>query len=117
MSYVIVEKCLGERYATCVAVCPVDCIHPGEYKGEVFMIINPEECIDCGACVPACPVVAIYDSIDSTPSSQKALVGANDVYRSGDADAVAKAVGMVQSHMETHPDLMAIDPKERQGSH
>ena len=41
MPYVINEKCLGERYASCVAVCPVDCIYPGEYKGEEFMVIDP----------------------------------------------------------------------------
>ena len=66
MSYVITGKCLGERYATCVAVCPVDCIHPGEYQGQEFMIIDPEECIDCGACEPACPVTAIFPE-DNVP--------------------------------------------------
>ena len=44
MAYVITEKCVGERYATCVEVCPVDCIHPGEYNGEVFMVIHPDNC-------------------------------------------------------------------------
>ena len=67
MSYVIIDKCLGERYATCVAVCPVDCIHPGDYKGEQFMIIDPEECIDCGACLPECPVGAIVESEEQSP--------------------------------------------------
>ncbi|PIQ87457.1 MAG: ferredoxin [Candidatus Omnitrophica bacterium CG11_big_fil_rev_8_21_14_0_20_45_26] len=64
MAHVITEKCLGERYGSCVAVCPVDCIHPGEYKGEVFMIIDPETCIDCGACIPECPINAIVGSVD-----------------------------------------------------
>ena len=67
MSYVIVDKCLGERYATCVAVCPVDCIHPGEYQGEPFMIIDPEECIDCGACLPECPIEAIVETEEESP--------------------------------------------------
>jgi ferredoxin len=67
MSYVITGKCLGERYATCVAVCPVDCIHPGEYKGEEFMIIDPEECIDCGACLPDCPIDAIVETEEQSP--------------------------------------------------
>jgi len=71
MSYVITEKCLGERYSSCVSVCPVDCIHPGDYKGEVFMIINPETCIDCGACVPECPIDAIVDSVDKDPEYGK----------------------------------------------
>lgn len=59
MAYIIGEKCLGEQYASCVDVCPVDCIHPGEYKGETFMIIDPEVCIDCGLCQPECPIDAI----------------------------------------------------------
>ena len=42
MPYIITEKCLGERYATCVSVCPVDCIKPGDYQGEEFMIICEE---------------------------------------------------------------------------
>jgi ferredoxin len=67
VSYVITEKCLGERYATCVAVCPVDCMHPGEYKGEVFLIIDPEECIDCGACLPECPIEAIVETEEESP--------------------------------------------------
>jgi ferredoxin len=82
-----------------------------------MLFIHPEECIDCGACVPACPVAAIYDSIDSTPSSQKQLVSANDVYRGGDPDAVAKAAALVQTHVEANAELMAIDPKERQAAH
>ena len=62
MSYVIVEKCLGERYAVCATVCPVECIHPGDYKGQPFMIIDPEVCISCGLCLPECPVGAIVAS-------------------------------------------------------
>jgi ferredoxin len=67
VSYVITGKCLGERYATCVAVCPVDCIHPGEYQGQEFMIIDPEECIDCGACLPECPIEAIVETEEESP--------------------------------------------------
>ncbi|KAA3605176.1 MAG: ferredoxin family protein [Planctomycetota bacterium] len=61
MPFVIGEKCLGERYATCVEVCPVECIHPGQYQGQDFMIIDPEECIDCAVCKPECPVDAIFE--------------------------------------------------------
>lgn len=71
MSYVIKEDCLGERYATCVDVCPVNCIYPGEYKNEVFMVIDPEICIDCGACLPECPVEAIVASEDEAPDWAK----------------------------------------------
>jgi ferredoxin len=67
MPYVITDKCLGERYATCVAVCPVDCIHPGDYQGEEFMIIDPDACIDCSLCLPECPIGAIVASEDESP--------------------------------------------------
>lgn len=71
MTYVIIEKCLGEQYGDCVEVCPVDCIHPGPYQGQVFMIIDPKECIDCGACIPACPIDAIVDAADKDPAYAK----------------------------------------------
>lgn len=71
MTYVIGEKCLGERYATCVDVCPVNCIYPGEYKGEEFMVIDPEICIDCDSCLPECPIEAIMTSEDENPEWAK----------------------------------------------
>jgi len=64
---VITEVCLGERYATCVAVCPVDCIKPGEYAGQEFMVILPDVCIDCGLCLPECPIGAIVDNEAESP--------------------------------------------------
>ena len=67
MAYVIADKCLGEQYAQCVSACPVECIYPGTYKGEPFMVIDPELCISCGACQPQCPVLAIVDSEDAAP--------------------------------------------------
>jgi ferredoxin len=62
MAFVITEKCLGERYASCMQVCPVYCIYPGEYEGKVLAVIDPKLCIDCAACVPECPVEAIVES-------------------------------------------------------
>ena len=67
MAYVITDKCLGERYATCVEVCPVDCIHPGDYRDEVFMVIPPDNCIDCELCKPACPIDAIVETEEDSP--------------------------------------------------
>ena len=105
----------------CVDVCPVDCIHPrkdeAEFAPATMLYIHPEECIDCGACVPACPVTAIYDSPDSVPASQKDLVEANEVYRAGDADAVSRAEGIVNQHVSAHADLMAVAPAERAAAH
>lgn len=64
MAFVITNKCLDERYADCVEVCPVECIHPVDYQGKPFMIIDPDVCIDCGVCLPECPIGAIVASID-----------------------------------------------------
>ncbi|MFT5206832.1 MAG: ferredoxin [Candidatus Omnitrophota bacterium] len=73
MAHVITEKCLGERYAACAAVCPVSSIHPGEYQGKIFMVIDPESCIDCGVCLPECPV----DSIVSATSENEEFAKIN----------------------------------------
>jgi len=65
MTYVITQPCIGVKDASCVDVCPVDCIHPapGEegFDTAEQLYINPDECIDCGACEPACPVTAIFE--------------------------------------------------------
>lgn len=60
MPHVIAEPCIGVKDQSCTQVCPVECIYDG---GDQFYI-NPDECIDCGACVPACPVSAIYPEED-----------------------------------------------------
>lgn len=65
MTYVIAEPCVNTKDTACVEVCPVDCIHPTkndpEFEKETMLYINPDECIDCGACGPECPVDAIFD--------------------------------------------------------
>ncbi len=102
-------------------VCPVDCIHPrkdeAEFAQATMLYIHPEECIDCGACVPACPVAAIYESIDATPSHQKDLIEANAVYRNGDPDTMAQAEAIVKKHVADHADIMAVPAAERQAAH
>lgn len=55
MTYVITDECVKCKYTDCVEVCPVDCF----YEGEFMLVINPDECIDCGVCVPDCPIDAI----------------------------------------------------------
>ena len=121
MPFVITDPCINTKDTACVDVCPVDCIHPRkdepEFATATMLYIHPEECIDCGACVPACPVAAIYDSTESTPKSQGSLIEANAIYRSGDPDAVAKAEAIVKAHIEAHPDLMGIAPEERAAAH
>jgi len=121
MAFVITDPCIGTKDAACVDVCPVDCIHPRkdepEFAQATMLYIHPDECIDCGACVPACPVAAIYDSPESTPASQKALIEANSVFRAGDADAFATAEALVQSHVAAHAELMGVAPAERAADH
>ena len=58
MTYIVTERCASSRYTDCVADCPVDCFY--EIQDPHMLIINPDECIDCDACVPLCPVNAIY---------------------------------------------------------
>ena len=60
MTYVVTESCIKCKYTDCVEVCPVDCFH----EGPNFLVIDPEECIDCTLCVPECPVDAIYAEDD-----------------------------------------------------
>jgi len=55
MTYVVNEACIRCKYMDCVEVCPVDCF----YEGENMLVINPDECIDCGVCEPECPAEAI----------------------------------------------------------
>jgi len=57
MSFIIGSKCIDVKDRACIDACPVDCI----YEMVTQMVINPEECIDCGACIPACPVEAIWE--------------------------------------------------------
>ena len=63
MTFVVTDNCQRCRFTDCVAVCPVDCFH-----GDAEMLyIDPNECIDCGACVPECPVEAIFAAEDVPP--------------------------------------------------
>ena len=121
MTFVITDPCINTKDTACVDVCPVDCIHPRkdepEFEQATMLYIHPDECIDCGACVPACPVSAIYDSPESTPESQKQLVEANAVYRAGEPDAVARAEAIAQAHIAAHPELMAVPPADRAAKH
>jgi ferredoxin len=56
MTFVVTENCIKCKYMDCVEVCPVDCF----YEGENMLVINPDECIDCGVCEPECPAEAIF---------------------------------------------------------
>ena len=89
MAYVITDACIGTKDRSCVDVCPVDCIHD---DGDVdqMLYIDPDECIDCGACEPACPVSAIFAE-DDVPDNLKAFVAINAQWYK-DKDAARAAV-------------------------
>jgi len=72
LTHVITAACIGAKEQTCVATCPVDCILGSEE--DVMLFIDPELCIDCGACVPACPVNAIYVDKDLPGDMEHFLV-------------------------------------------
>ena len=69
MTYVIADPCIDVLDRSCVEVCPVDCIHDEEGVDRK-LYIDPDECIDCGACEPVCPVTAIFAE-DDVPDDQK----------------------------------------------
>lgn len=60
MTFVVTDVCIKCKYTDCVEVCPVDCF----YEGENMLVINPDECIDCGVCEPECPIEAILPDTD-----------------------------------------------------
>ncbi len=72
MAFIVTENCIRCKYTDCVEVCPVDCF----YEGPNFLVINPDECIDCALCEPECPAEAIF-SEDEVPENQKEFIELN----------------------------------------
>ena len=92
MAFVIAEPCIGTTDTACVDACPVDCIHPKKntkyddarpgFDEVPQLYIDPVECIDCGACVPVCPVAAIF-ALDDLPEKWKHYTEINASYVQG----------------------------------
>ena len=92
MTYVVTEACIKCKYTDCVVVCPVECF----YEGEQMLYIHPDECIDCEACVPECPVEAIfaeanvpaqwqsYTPLNATKSAEIKAAGTGHITEKGD---------------------------------
>lgn len=72
MTYVVTDNCIKCKYTDCVEVCPVDCFH----EGPNFLVIDPEECIDCTLCEPECPAEAIFAE-DDVPEGQENYIALN----------------------------------------
>ncbi len=66
MTYIVKDECIKCKFMDCVEVCPVDCF----YEGANFLVIDPDECIDCGVCEPECPVDAIVPDTEDTPDGK-----------------------------------------------
>ena len=75
MTYVISEPCIDVKDKSCIEECPVDCI----YEGDRMLYIHPDECVDCGACEPVCPVEAIFYD-DDVPAQWKEFTAANAAF-------------------------------------
>ena len=95
MAYVVAEPCVRCKYTDCVSVCPVDAFR----EGENFLVIDPEECIDCGACVPECPVEAIFDE-DDVPDNWLEYIEINA--------SLSAAWPIIDDSKEPHPDAESM---------
>ncbi|MCO7225966.1 ferredoxin FdxA [Pleionea sp. CnH1-48] len=73
MAFVVTDNCIQCKYTDCVEVCPVDCF----YEGPNFLVINPDECIDCALCEPECPAEAIFEE-DDVPDNMKQFIEINE---------------------------------------
>ena len=104
MTYVVTENCIKCKYTDCVEVCPVDCFH----EGPNFLVIDPDECIDCTLCVPECPVNAIFAE-DDVPEDQRQFLKIN-------AD-LAKSWPVITEKKDAPPDAAEWENKPNKIEH
>jgi ferredoxin len=98
MTYIIAEPCIDIKDKSCVDVCPVDCIH----EFDRILVIDPEECIDCGACEPECPVEAIFPE-DALPDKWEPFVKINYAYRDAPEGEAAEVINrLVDEYAREH---------------
>lgn len=99
MTYLVTENCVNCKHGACVEVCPVDCFH----EGPNFMSIDPSECIDCGVCVPECPVDAIFADVDLEEPRRTIWFDIN-ARTAGKWPVVTKAAAVKREGMNDAPD-------------
>ena len=111
MTYVVADPCVKCKYTDCVAVCPVDCF----YEGKNSLAINPDECIDCGACEPECPTTAIFEESE-LPAKWSVYTEINAVVtgvKSADAADTSAWPDHLKAHLgsvETWPNITEQKP-------
>ncbi len=109
MTYIVTDACVRCKFMDCVEVCPVDCF----YEGENFLVIHPDECIDCGVCEPECPVDAIKPDTEDEPdgkwlkiNTEYAKIWPNITVKGvppADAEAFESETGKFEKHFSTKP--------------
>ena len=106
MAYVIAEPCIDVKDRACVDECPVDCI----YEGPRMLYIQPDECVDCDACVPVCPVTAIFPEEDR-PGEWKGYAEVNAAFFGGDVTSLGSPGGAAQvgPAQVDHPSVAGFD--------
>jgi NAD-dependent dihydropyrimidine dehydrogenase PreA subunit len=104
VTYIIAQTCVDVLDKACIEECPVDCI----YEGERMLYIHPDECVDCGACEPVCPVEAIYYE-DDVPEQWKEYYAVNvDFFKELGSPGGASKVGKIG---KDHPIVAALPPQ------
>ncbi len=105
MAYVITSACIDVKDKACVEECPVDCI----YEGIRTLYIQPDECVDCGACEPVCPTEAIFYEDDVPPDEAQYIAVNEEFFAEIGSPGGAAAYGPVDSD---HPVVAAFPPRE-----
>ncbi|GAA1520222.1 ferredoxin [Nocardioides humi] len=107
MTYVIAQPCVDVKDKACIDECPVDCI----YEGTRMLYIQPDECVDCGACEPVCPVEAIFYE-DDVPDDQAAFIRFNAEFF--DLTGIGSPGGAASTDVSDrdHPDLTSLTAAE-----
>jgi NAD-dependent dihydropyrimidine dehydrogenase PreA subunit len=108
VTYVIAQPCVDLKDKACIEECPVDCI----YEGERMLYIHPDECVDCGACEPVCPVEAIYYE-DDVPEQWTDYYKANvEFFEDLGSPGGAAKLGLIA---KDHALIKALPPQEQEG--
>lgn len=114
MTYFVNDKCIKCKYTDCVEVCPVDCF----YEGENMLVINPDECIDCGVCEPECPAGAIFPDTDIDQSKgDDYWLKINDEYSRGKWPVITQQKDPMPDADSFNPEMGYVeDPNNRKGN-